>query len=72
MLSKVVIEIRFKKKIPRSALEAVVTDLCDAKSRLIEPYKKYDADVQAKVWFEDLSKQSVTSNPFLKVLKIKR
>jgi hypothetical protein len=72
-MSKVVIELRFKKAVPRSFLEELVMKASEEKNHPLdyEDMLKHgltDKDVQYKVWFE-ICRKLGDDNPFMSIFK---
>lgn len=56
IMSKVVIELRFTRRIPKSVLEGAVEKFAKIKGNLISPYRKYDPNAFVRVWYDDMGK----------------
>lgn len=78
--SKVVIELRCTRRIPKRILEQAVERFADQKKQLIQPFKKYDPAAYVRVWYEDRSKMPAIkvldilpkTNPFKRIFKKRR
>jgi hypothetical protein len=68
VVAKVVVELRFKRRIPRKTLEDIVTLIGENRDAMFDAYKMYDKGMITKVWFEDYSRRT-GNNPFIKMFK---
>lgn len=76
IVSKVKIELRFKKRVPKSVLEGAVERLSGMEKHLVKPYKKYDPSAHIRVWYEDRAGTEnvhvvdmLPSNPFKRIFR---
>ena len=75
IVSKVIVELRFMKRVPKHVLESAVEKFADQKQKLVAPYKKYDKTAHMRVWYEDFAKANVKvtemlpNNPFKRIFK---
>lgn len=73
MKSKVIIEIRFENPdLRKKVLEDIVIGLAEKKAEFIEPLKKFDPDVNMRVWYEGFSRQNDVELPSIAKLFKKR
>lgn len=72
--SKVILEIRFRKRVPKQVLEQAVEDLINKRSEILKPYQKHDACI--RIWYDDMSGVPSVSmvdmlpkNPFKRIFR---
>lgn len=76
IVSKVKIELRFKRRVPKSVLEHAVERFAEMEKQLVKPYKKHDPNAHVRVWYEDRAGTEgvhvvdmLPSNPFKRIFR---
>jgi len=79
IISRVKLEMRFKKRVSRTILEKAVESLSAMEKQLVKPYKKHDPNVHVRVWYEDSAGTEnvkvvdmLPKNPFKRMLRRKK
>jgi len=76
IVSKVKIELRFRKRVPRSVLEHAVERFAAMEREIVEPYRKHDPTVHVRVSYEDSAGAEdvkvvdmLPNNPFKRIFR---
>jgi len=81
IMSKVVLEIRFTRHVPKAVLERAVERFVASEKRILKPLRKHDPTAYVRVWYDDMGKHPDVkisdmlpkpNNPFKRMFKRKK